>query len=185
MPVHVPSLTVADLAGFPKDGKRYEIIGGESHVSHTPSLDHQELSGRLLGQLRGVVLPRHLGRVILGPIDVRFSNQDLVKPDIVFVRAERRAICRDDAVHGAPDIVVEILSPTTRAYDLTEKLGLYQRFLVPEYWIFDPVVFTVTHLVLVDGRYVEAGPVGGVYRSSVLPDLVVDPAVLFAGLDDW
>ena len=180
-----PGLTADELAGFPNDGKRYEVVAGELHMAYTPSLDHQELSARVNGSLRDAVIPRRLGQVVIGPVGVRFSDQDLVKPDIVFVRSERRDIRRDDAIHGAPDIVVEVLSPDTRAYDLTEKLRLYERYLVPEYWIFDPVGFTITLLVLTNGRYVETGRIDGVYRSSVLLEFVIDPALLFAGLDDW
>lgn len=179
------SFTADELAGFPKDGKRYEIVDGALHTAHSPSLDHQEVSARVNSLLRDLVIPGRLGRVAFGPIDVRFSDQNLVKPDIIFVRSERRAICREDAVHGAPDLVVEVLSPNTRMYDLTEKVQLYERFFVPEYWIFDPQLFTITQLVLTDGRFLQHLPDDGVHRSVVIPDLVIDPAVLFADLDVW
>lgn len=180
-----PVLTADDLDHFPNDGLRRELIEGVLYVAAAPWLVHQEVSARLNEYLRHLVIPNNLGHVVYAPIDVRFSPYDLVQPDLVFVRTERLGICRGNTIHGAPDIVIEILSPTNSAYDLTEKLRLYERFLVPEYWIVDPVAFGVTQLVRVEGRFVQAAPIDGVSRSSVLPDLVIDPAVLFAGLDAW
>ena len=180
------TVTADELARFPKDGKRREVVDGKTHITHSPTLDHQEVTARVNALLRDRVIPGHFGRVVLGPIDVRFSDQDLVKPDIIFIRAERRAICREDSVHGAPDIVVEVLTPGTRLYDLTEKVALYERFFVPEYWIFDPNLFTIVHLVLADGRYQRVQPdENGLHRSVVIPDLVIDLKVLFADLDVW
>jgi len=178
-------LTADELDGFPNDGKRREIIEGVLFVAAAPSLVHQETLGRLYKQVDALVGPLRLGRVFFAPIDVRFSNHDLVQPDIVFVRRERREICRVNTIRGAPDLIIEVLSPSNRGYDLAEKLRLYERYLVPEYWVFDPERLTVAHFVLTDGRFVQVQPVGGVYRSTVIAEFVVDPNVLFADLDAW
>ncbi len=177
--------TADDLDTFPDDGMRREIIEGVLYVAAAPSLDHQEVIGRLYGQTRALVLPRRLGRVFFAPVDVRFSNHDLVQPDIVFVRTERRGICRGNTIHGAPDIVMEVLSPSNRDYDFSQKARLYERYRVPEYWAFDPVETAITQLVLTDGRLVQFQPVNGLYRSTIIPELLIAPKVLFADLDAW
>jgi Uma2 family endonuclease len=82
-------------------------------------------------------------------------------------------------VHGPPDIVVEVLSPSTESYDKIEKKLLYETYGVAEYWIVDPRLSTVTLFKLVDGKYVETGLEGGVLRSTAITDFPIDPAALF------
>jgi Uma2 family endonuclease len=124
-----------------------------------------------------------LGQVLFAPVDVRFSDRDQVQPDLLFIRGERLDIYQGHTVQGAPDLVVEIVSPSDRSFDEVRKRALYEANGVPEYWIVDPKARTLRLLVLTEGRYVEAAPRDGRLRSTVLPDLVVDPAALFAGLD--
>jgi Uma2 family endonuclease len=129
--------THADLLLMPDDGKRREIIEGELFVTPSPKFNHQAISGRIHAAfIRHLDLHR-IGEIAYAPLDVIFSDYDVLEPDLLFVFNERRSILQD-WVRGAPDLVIEILSPTTTALDRGPKLKAYARFGVSEYWIVDP-----------------------------------------------
>ena len=141
-----------------------------------------------MGDLRDLraahIRRRRLGWVFAPPIDVVLSPFDVVEPDIVFVAAARRHLIGDRAITGAPDLVMEVLSPSTRRVDLVQKQALYARNGIPEYWIIDPAARSVTVLHLAGDRYqpVPAAADPGATRSVVLPEFAVDAAALFAQL---
>jgi len=182
MSVKTPLITAAELDHFPDDGKRREIIAGELYVSPAPAKEHQKLAGKLYLLLHQAVEFPGWGEVYFAPVDVRFSTHDQVQPDLLVIRQERRGIYRGNTVHEAPDIVVEILSPSNRNYDEIEKARLYAEAGVPEYWILDPITHVFRMLALVDGRHVPVTPEDGFLHSTVVPGLVVDPTALFASL---
>ena len=122
---------------------------------------------------------RPLGQIYFAPIDVRLGDHTLV-PDIVFVSRDRLSIVGQKAIVGAPDLVVEILSPSTRRRDLGRKEELYAEYGIREYWVVDPKARSVSVYVLRDGRYKELPQEGGIARSEVLPVLAIDVAPLFA-----
>jgi Uma2 family endonuclease len=134
-----PILTIADLDAMPEDGNRYEVIEGELFVSCAPSLRHQRLVGNLLFLSNRYLLTNRIGEAYPGP-GVIFSNFSGVIPDVVFLSNERiRKIARGDRIAGAPDLVIEILSPGTEneRRDRHSKRQLYRRYGVKEYWIID------------------------------------------------
>lgn len=175
-------LTVDDLDDFPDDGMRYELINGELFMSPSPILRHQEIVGELFALLRDHVKTRRLGKVYVAPVDVRFSGTSQVVPDIVFVSNSRRDIMSGKRLTGPPELVIEVLSPSTQGNDTVKKRELYERYGVPEYWIVDPRRNTLTMLVVRGGRYVEL-PRSDHPRSTVLPDLEIDVPSLMADLD--
>ncbi|MCC6943677.1 MAG: Uma2 family endonuclease [Thermomicrobiales bacterium] len=175
-------LTVDQLDQFPNDGKRREIIGGELYVSPAPQINHQDIIKILLVWLYHEIEEAGTGKIIQGPVDVPFSDHDLVQPDIVGVRADRLDICRGNTVYEAPDFVVEVLSPSNESYDRVEKKRLCEANGVPEYWIIDPTTRDLTILRLTNGVYVETAPENGLLRSTAIVDLTIDPAALFARL---
>ena len=176
-------LTYEDLEQFPDDGRRYEIVDGELHVAAAPAKPHQRLSRRLLTLIDSAVEGSQSGEVFYAPVDVRFADETQVQPDILFIRRERSAIYRGNTVYEPPDLVVEILSPSTRAYDEQVKARLYERMGVPELLIADPDAPSLRLYVLRDGRYVQVEPDGdGRLHSTVVPGLVFDPATLLADL---
>lgn len=123
----------------PEDGKRREAIGGELYVTAAPNVRHQEVSKRLERALYGLLEDPGLGTVYHAPIGVEFpATGEGVQPDIVFVSRERKGVVTPEWVNGAPDLVVEILSPTTEARDRGLKRDLYERRGVRQYWIVDP-----------------------------------------------
>ena len=132
-------LTYDDFLQFPDDGKRHELIDGEHFVTPSPNTRHQTISGNLHGLLWTWLRGRSLGRVFSAPFDVVFSNFDVVEPDLLYVSKARESETLTKAhVRGAPNLVVEIGSPSTRQRDETIKRRLYERFGVDEYWVIDP-----------------------------------------------
>jgi len=132
-------LTYDDFLQFPDDGKRHELIDGEHFVTPSPNTRHQTISGSLYGLLWTWLRGRGLGRLFCAPFDVVFSNFDVVEPDLLFVsKARESEVLTKAHVRGAPNLVVEIGSPSTRQRDETIKRRLYERFGVGEYWVIDP-----------------------------------------------
>ncbi len=134
-----PLLTVADLDACPDDNNRYELIEGELFVSRAPGLPHQLVLKNLVVALSNYVSNNPIGTVVPGPGAV-FSDYDAVIPDLVFVRNERwDRIVHNERFVGAPDLVVEILSPgkENRERDLRLKRQLYAKYGAAEYWIVD------------------------------------------------
>ncbi len=175
--------TYQDLLDTPEDGKRYEIIDGELFVSASPAKPHVWLTNAWTFWLTGHVKERDLGEVFHAPVDVKFDDNNVVVPDIIFIRKDRLQIFNRANVAAAPDLVVEALSPSTRNIDLRLKFDLYARMGVPEYWIADPVVPNLVIYVLTPrGTYEQVQPEGGRLRSTVLPDLEIDLASIFFGL---
>jgi Uma2 family endonuclease len=138
-------LTYQDLRRLPDDGMRHELIDGEHYVTPAPRPKHQRVSGRLYLRL-GTYLEEHpVGRVYYAPLDVVLTDFDCVEPDLLYVSREReQRHMTEDYLEGAPDLVVEILSPSTKRYDQHVKHRLYERFGVLEYWIIDPEKETVS-----------------------------------------
>src|SRR5262245_20273467 len=149
-------LTYADYERIPDDGLRHEIIDGEHRVSPAPYTDHQSLSLRLLVQLYLQIEVPGLGKVLPAPTDVVLSPSDIVQPDILAVLAHRLAIVTPRNIQGAPDLVVEILSSSSRRFDLGKKHELYARWAVPEYWVVDGEARMVKQFLLSAGRYGDA-----------------------------
>ena len=184
MSVFARPLTYEDIEHFPNDGYRYEVVNGEWHVTAAPDPSHQNFVGILYLSLAPHVRQRQFGRVYLAPFDVRLGT-DLVQPDLVFIRRDRLDRFERGVFVDAPDLVIEVLSPSTRSYDETVKANRYAEAGVPEYWLPDPFARTFRVLVLRDGRYEAlAADAHGRFHSTAIPDLVVDPSVLFADLDD-
>lgn len=129
--------THADLLVMPDDGKRREIMDGELYVTPSPRFNHQSALIKLIAAFIRYLDKHPIGEVYPAPLDVIFSEHDVVEPDIIFVLKEHRQILQD-WVRGAPDLVVEILSPTTKTIDRGPKLKAYARYGVAEYWIVDP-----------------------------------------------
>jgi Uma2 family endonuclease len=138
-----PKLTYQDLLRLPEDLLRHELIDGEHYVSPAPNLKHQSIVVNLVVLLSNFVRAHRLGKVLVAPFDVLFSEHDVVEPDVLYVSAGRADRLRERYVAGAPDLVVEVLSPSSRGLDKIKKRRLYEAQGVPEYWIVDPVAETI------------------------------------------
>jgi Uma2 family endonuclease len=177
-------LTYDDLLQVPDDGQRYEIIGGELSVNPAPRRDHQEVVTSLDWILQRFLHASEFGRVYTHPVDVHLGRNDVVQPDLIVIQETRLDIYRPEGlVVEPPDIVVEILSPSSQQTDRVRKMALYARAGVPEYWIADPDNRTLTIHVLAGEEYTAVTPeADGSLASRALRGLLVDPAEVFAGL---
>lgn len=127
-----------DFEALPEDGNRYEILDGKLAVTPTPFILHQRVSRNLHLLLCSHVAEHDLGEVLAAPVAVVLDEHTILEPDLVFVSMNRAHLITEKAIAGAPDLVIEILSPSTARRDRTVKLRLYGRFGVPHYWIADP-----------------------------------------------
>jgi Uma2 family endonuclease len=181
----IRKLTYDDYALIPEDGQRHEIIDGEHYVSPSPFIPHQDLSVELSARFRNFLKRHRLGRILAAPVDVLLSKHDIVQPDLLFISNERAGIAADNKnVKGAPDLLVEILSKSTRKLDEEIKLHLYERYDVLEYWIFDTDRRSVRayrrsgeRLILAAELSAEAG---GVLTTPLLPGLELPLSEIFS-----
>ncbi|WP_420635552.1 Uma2 family endonuclease [Candidatus Palauibacter sp.] len=135
----LPSITWQDVQQMPDDGNRYEAIEGDLYVTPAPTFRHQRVSWQLGKALDRLLEEPGHGVVVQAPFGVEFpATGEGVQPDLLFVSRARRGIIANAGVVGAPDLVIEILSPSTASRDRSIKLRLYERQGVDEYWIVDP-----------------------------------------------
>jgi len=177
-------LTYDDFLLFPDDGMRHELIDGEHYVTPSPNTKHQTVSMTLSVLIGGWLEVNPVGRVYHAPFDVVFSRFDVVEPDLLYLSNERAAdVLTSKHVSGAPDLVIEIGSPGTRARDETKKRALYERAGVTEYWFVDPEI-DVVRIYRRSGetfaRPMELSrETGDVLTTPLLPGLALPLARLF------
>ena len=179
-------LTYDDFVLFPDDGKRHELIDGEHYVTPSPNVRHQRISGNLYLAI-GIYLKAHpIGQVFYAPLDVVFSDVDIVEPDLLYVSRERAAeVLVPQHVRGVPELVIEIASKGTRKRDETVKRGLYERAGVSEYWVVDPKI-DVVRVYRNTGNVFERPlelrrDAGDTLTTALMPGLEVALDSIFAG----
>ena len=175
-------LIYEDYLLFPEDGLRHEILDGEHFVTNAPSRRHQKAVSNLIYFFMDLLRRNPLGEVYAAPFEVLFSKHNVALPDLIFVSQERASILTDKNVQGAPDLIVEVLSPSTRQSDELVKLNVYERFGVREYWLVDPQNQTVR--IFRGGGGSFAPPVdlsaGEVLTTPLLPGLEIPVSQIFA-----
>ncbi len=152
-------LTYADYLATPED-KRYELLDGELLMLPAPDELHQRTQAELGYNVMAFVKTRGLGRVYFSPTDVVLSDVDVVQPDLLFVSNDRLDILTAAGVQGAPELVVEILSPGTAERDKGYKRALYAQHGVKEYWLVGTDAGTITVLLLEETGYEVVGTFG-------------------------
>ncbi len=174
-------LTYDDLLLFPNDGKRHELIDGEHIMSPSPKTKHQKASINLTALLFAFVRKANFGQVFAAPLDVMFSDFDVTEPDLLFISREHEEIITEDNVRGAPDLVVEILSPNTAEMDRRTKLRLYEKYGVREYWLVSPEAENIQILVLRGSKYELLGNFSGTQEvhSEVLDGFTCKASEVF------
>ena len=187
LPAEKERYTFADMQTW-DDGERAELIVGEVFLmAPAPAREHQKVSGELFAQLHAYLRGKRC-EVYAAPFDVRLFEQDGDSPEDVdtVVEPDISVVCDpskldDTGCKGAPDLVMEILSPSTTRHDKFTKFNLYQRAGVREYWIVDPDDKTVQVFVLEDGHYTakDFGAAGDVVRVNVLEDCTIDLSQVF------
>ena len=172
--------TYRDYLQLPDD-KRYELVEGEFFLVPAPGLYHQQILGKLWASIYTHAKTNHLGEVFLAPCDVVLCEISVVQPDVVFISSEHRGILTDANIQGPPDLVVEILSPSTAQRDRVIKCDLYAKHGVREYWIVDPDSRSIEVLALTDSGYHTDAvvPWTGTLNSPLFPALNLPLADIF------
>ena len=172
-------LTYDDFVLFPDDGMRHELIDGEHYVTPSPKPEAPEGFGQLCICMIGIWLQSHpIGRVFYAPFDVIFSNFDVVEPDLLYMSNDRaQAVLTLANVQGAPELVIEIASPSTRGRDETIKRRLYERAGVTEYWVVDPELDVIRVYRREGDRFTRpvelSAEVGDALTTPILPGLEI------------
>ena len=158
------------------DDQRCEIIGGQLFMAPAPTLWHQDWLMDLAVLLRQYIRKKRLGRLFIAPVDVVLDDENTVQPDLVFVASANAGILRPRAIIGPPDLLVELVSPSSSRRDRYVKKALYARFGVKEYWIGDPANSSMEIFTLHKGRYKPhcAAEEKGKLTSLVLTGLEFD-----------
>lgn len=180
MSVHPAPWSYDDYVDFPDDGRRYEIVDGEVHVTPAANTRHQDLVLFVVRRIADHVDRSGGGRVFVAPYDVVLSPNDVVQPDVLFVAHPATHRITTANLQGPPTLAVEVLSDAR--HDRVRKRQLYARYGVEEYWIIDPDGERVEVYGLADGRYptptlLEAG---ATLATGLLPGLSIDVTELLA-----
>lgn len=172
----------ADYLRLPDDGNRYEIIEGVLYVANAPSIEHQFTVSEILFQLKLFVRDKVLGQIYTAPIEVHLAeNTKPVQPDVLFIRADRQPALGAQFLEGAPDLIVEVISPSSIRLDRHVKFDIYERSGVAEYWLADPKAHLVEVYTLSNGEYALLGQYTGdeMIQSKVLAGLQIKTSTLF------
>lgn len=181
LPTRPIILTYNDYIDFPDDGKRYEIINGEASMTPAPSTIHQSVSANLEFILIKHVKKKKLGRIFDAPVDVILNRTTVVQPDLVFVAKQRLSMVTERAIEGPPDLVVEILSPTTSQRDQGVKMQAYATFGVRYYWLVDSQAKTLVEHILnpIDLATIKTYRMPEIATTLAFPDLAIDLKEVF------
>ena len=177
--------TYEDLFSLPDDGKRYEIIEGELYEMPSPKAAHALAVMNLIALLLPI-MAKLGGRLLTAPVDVFFSGANPVQPDILAILPGGSARIVENGVEGAPDLVIEVLSPSNRGRDALTKRSLYARAGVREYWLVDPEAHTLEILTLDRDALHRVAVWSGAETpaSPLLGPLPVTAAEIFAGIKE-
>lgn len=181
---HIPSKSwrYEDYLQLPDDGKRYEIIEGVLFVANAPTIEHQFATGEVFAYLRQYVREQQLGIVLAAPVEVHLAeNTRPVQPDVLFIRKERQTILKPQFCDGAPDLIVEVISPSSIRLDRQVKYRAYEQHGVAEYWLVDPKLRGIEIYTLAEGEYTLLGQYSDndVIESNVLAGLQIKANSLF------
>jgi len=173
--------TYEDYRKLP-EGAPYQLIGGMLIMTPLPSTYHQIISMKLGFLLVGFVQENNLGLTLFAPIDVYLDETETYQPDIIFIAKDRQSIIGPDKINGAPDLVIEILSPSTAYYDLRKKFKVYEKNGVKEYWIIDPEEQSMEVYTLQEGKFLlgQKAEKQGHIQSAIVEGFNVAIETIFA-----
>lgn len=174
---HVPGppqgqWTYQDYAALPNDGNRYEILEGVLYMAPAPEIPHQIAVSRILTELMIHVEYKGLGRALAPPTDVELASDFVCEPDVVVVLKEHSERITSSRILGAPDLVVEVASPSTTQRDRTVKKRRYALAGIKEYWLVEPKQQTIEVLILENGEYYSLGVFKG--KETLTSRIVLD-----------
>lgn len=175
-------LTYEEYLKGPEIKQRYDIVDGEMIMALAPTVEHQRILRQLFRMLDRFVTQHGLGEVLFAPVDVLIQREPLRtrQPDLLFVSKERSEIL-GQIVEGAPDLVIEVLSPGNTRGDVEGKLADYARLGVRECWLVSPEARTIETLALAEGAWQRIGifGVGDKVASKTLDAIELEVSQVF------
>ncbi len=162
-----PGTMLQVFEGLP-EGTLCQLINNQLVMSPAPSDPHQSVLLDISTDLNIFVKKNNLGALRIAPYDVYFNKENVFQPDIVFVAKENTHKIKKNGLHGAPDLVIEILSPATEKYDRGNKKEIYEKYGVKEYWLVEPESKQVTFYSLINDEYVEVEVKKAMINSKLL-----------------
>jgi Uma2 family endonuclease len=177
----VPLITRYDYQEMPQGPPYYQVIEGDLVMSPSPNTYHQHIAGNIYFLLRQHLSKNPIGEVLMAPLDVFLNDINVYQPDVIFVSNERRSIITDHGIEGAPDLLVEALSPATARYDKGSKRKIYARTGVKELWLVDPETRTLQVYLLAKDAETPSATHGAnaTFTSALLPGLKIKTATIF------
>jgi Uma2 family endonuclease len=164
-----PPRTIMEVFKMLPEGTLAELIDGSIYMSPSTFANHQRTVGKLYIALSAHIERINLGEIFISPFDVYLDElANAVQPDLIFIAADNSSLVQNDAIHGVPDMLLEILSPGNSRHDLVRKKELYERFGVKEYWIINPDTREVTGFLLKAGKYGDALQLTAKIKSALL-----------------
>ena len=173
--------TADDYRRMPEGPPWYQLIEGTLYMSPSPNRFHQQIVLRIAHAIQTYLDAHPVGEVYVAPLDVYLTDTDVYQPDVVFVRRENAKVLVYEGFVGAPDLVVEVLSPSNSKLDLGPKRAVYARFGVKELWVADPVKSTVSVYRFLEGAEKPAmtAAVGDVVSTTLIPGFALRMADVF------
>lgn len=171
-----------DYLHLPDDGRRYEIIEGVLYMANAPNYDHQFTVGKVFYRLQQATEEKGLGVVLTAPFEVHLAESTRpVQPDVLFIKQDRLPAPGTQIYEGAPDLIVEVISPSSIRLDRTVKFDAYERYGVMEYWLVDPKARLIEVYTWARGEYALFGQYTGddIVMSKLLDGLQIKASLLF------
>lgn len=168
-----PPSTLIDVFKDLPEGTLAQLIENKIIISPTPSDKHQKLLGEIYMQLGSFIKRNKLGETRVAPYDVYLDDDNVFQPDIIFIDKTNTPLIKSEGLHGAPDLVIEILSPGSTRFDRGEKKAVYERSGVKEYWLVDPETKNAEGFILKAGKLSNIEKSKGAIRFASL-ELVIE-----------
>ena len=170
--IHPPKSMLEVWKSLP-EGTLCQLINNKLIMSPSPQNLHQEVLNEINIEISIYLRKNNIGKVRIAPFDVHFSKQNILQPDILFIKNENLYKIKEKGLEGSPDLVIEILSPSTSQIDYEDKKSVYERFGVTEYFIVDPNSKSVDYYFLKNGEYEEQKSFTGKINSKILGTKII------------
>ena len=160
--------TLVDVYRLLPEGTPIQVINNQFCMSPSPNFQHFDALDKITDALKDEVRKQNAGRVLFAPLDVFLGTTNAVQPDIFFISNNNLHLIKEDGIYGAPDIIIEVLSPRNKNADLIKKKAIYEQFGVQEYFIVEPSDKFVLSYYLKDGKYTEPKKQKAKFTSKIL-----------------
>jgi Uma2 family endonuclease len=166
--VQTPPRTMLEVFRMLPEGTHAELIEDQLFMSPAPKPQHQKIVFEIVGQFYGLLKTSNLGYVYPAPVDVFLNTENVFQPDIVFIASKNAHLIGEDGINGAPDLIIEVMSPGSKAVDLVKKKKQYEAAGVEEYWVVDSKTRLCTGFRPAKGKYRQFAKQKGILASRLL-----------------